>query len=185
MFVEIQGLGKVAVERSKRDRRMRITVRPGLVHVAVPREVTLESCRAFIIANILWIKTQTSKIECRTRIHNELMMGSPPITDREGAASKIISRCRELAGETGLGCSRITVRNQKTIWGSCSALNNISLNINLVRLPQRLMDYVILHELVHTKIRGHGRQFWDELDRYIPDSGRLRRELKKYLLRLF
>jgi len=184
MFVEIEGIGKVNIERSIRARRMRITVRPGSVRVAVPRGVPLESGRAFAVNQRLWICRQASRIECRTRLHNELLTDLPPITDREKASRKIILRCKELADETGLCFSRITIRSQKTIWGSCSAGNNISLNIKLARLPHKLMDYVILHELVHTRIKGHGRAFWEELDRYMVDSKSLRRELKKYLLRL-
>ncbi|MBN2298123.1 MAG: M48 family metallopeptidase [Deltaproteobacteria bacterium] len=184
MLMEIEGIGKVAVERSIRARRMRITVKPGLIRVSVPRGIPLETGRAFAMTHVPWICRQTSRIESRTQVHKELLADLPPITDREKASQMIISRCRELACETGLGFSRITIRDQKTIWGSCSSRNSISLNINLARLPERLMDYVIMHELVHTKIRGHGHDFWDELERYLPDSKSLRRELKKYLLRL-
>ena len=184
MLLVIEGAGKVSVERCMRAGRMRITVRPGLIRVSVPRGIPLESGRAFAVAQMAWISRQLLRIQARTRIHEELTAGLPQISDRAEASSVIISRCRELSAKTGLVFSRITIREQKTIWGSCSSGNTISLNINLARLPDRLRDYVILHELVHTKIRGHGRAFWDELDRYIPNARALRRELKRYLLRL-
>jgi len=79
--------------------------------------------------------------------------------------------------------ARASIRNQKTKWGSCSAKNNISLNINLVGLPDQLRDYVILHELVHTGIKNHSKKFWTELDKYTAGSAKeLSKKLRKYRL---
>jgi predicted metal-dependent hydrolase len=72
------------------------------------------------------------------------------------------------------------VRSQKTRWGSCSFNNNISLNVKLTRLPQELIDYVILHELAHTRIKNHGREFWKMLDGLIGDAKKLDRRLREY-----
>ena len=103
----------------------------------------------------------------------------PPITVIDEAKRKIVIRCEDLAQDFGFTYNRITVRNQKKRWGSCSTHNNINLNIKLVRLPQELMDYVILHELVHTKIKSHGSVFWDELDKYVGESKMLRARLAR------
>ncbi|MHC4325449.1 MAG: M48 metallopeptidase family protein, partial [Planctomycetota bacterium] len=66
---------------------------------------------------------------------------------------------------------------------SCSAKNNISLNINLARLPDELRDYVILHELVHTRIKNHSKKFWAELDKVIGGGAKeLSKKLRKYRL---
>ncbi len=54
--------------------------------------------------------------------------------------------------------------------------------MNLIRLPQKLQDYVILHELVHTKHKNHSKKFWKEMDRYVEDGKRLRREVGRYRL---
>jgi predicted metal-dependent hydrolase len=72
------------------------------------------------------------------------------------------------------------VRNQKTRWGSCSARNNINLNINLAHLPVELMDYIILHELAHTRITNHGPQFWKLLGDYIQHPREHDRALNQY-----
>jgi predicted metal-dependent hydrolase len=91
----------------------------------------------------------------------------------------------ELAKIHSIKYTRASIRNQKTKWGSCSAKNNISLNINLVRLPDELRDYVILHELVHTRFKNHSKMFWAELDRFVGgsprDSLRRAKELSKKL----
>jgi len=80
---------------------------------------------------------------------------------------------------------KYSIRNQKTRWGSCSNLNNINLNINLVSLTQDLMDYVILHELLHTKIKNHSKKFWAQLDKYVGGKAKyLDKRLKKHRLGL-
>ena len=75
---------------------------------------------------------------------------------------------------------KITVRNNRTRWGSCSKANNISLNLHLVRLPHHLCEYVILHELVHTVHKNHGKQFWELLQQLTGRARVLDRELSKY-----
>ncbi len=80
-------------------------------------------------------------------------------------AKKILPpRINELALKHGFQVNKITIRNNKRNWGSCSSKNNISLNLQLMKLPDDLIDYVLLHELVHTKIKNHGPQFWAKLD---------------------
>lgn len=86
-----------------------------------------------------------------------------------------------LAGKTGLRYNKLSIRNNKTNWGSCSAGSHISLNLNLMKLPDYLVDYVILHELAHTKVRNHGPAFWKLLDELTGNCGRkLAAELRKF-----
>ena len=66
-----------------------------------------------------------------------------------------------------------------TRWGSCSAKNNISLNILIAQLPKELQDYIILHELLHTRIKNHSKIFWTELDILIGNAKRIDSILKK------
>lgn len=81
------------------------------------------------------------------------------------AGKYLPQRIKELASAHGFSFSRVTVRNNKTRWGSCSRDNNISLHIQLMRLPRHLKDYIILHELVHTVHKNHGKQYWQLLDK--------------------
>lgn len=98
------------------------------------------------------------------------------------AKTLLIKRLFELAQQHGFAYNRVRIGNHKTKWGSCSSKNHISLNIQLARLPQALIDYVLLHELVHTKIKHHGKGFWKELDKYVNDLPKRRSELSGYLL---
>ena len=66
----------------------------------------------------------------------------------------------------------------KTRWGSCSAKNNINLNMLIMYLPKHLQDYIILHELVHTRIKNHSNHFWNVLDGIVGDARGMNKELK-------
>jgi predicted metal-dependent hydrolase len=92
----------------------------------------------------------------------------------------IAQRLETLAQRHGFSYQRLFVRSQKTRWGSCSMQNNINLNVHLICLPSELMDYVILHELVHTRIKDHSIQFWNCLAQCIEDPKALDRELTRY-----
>ncbi|PKO97241.1 MAG: hypothetical protein CVU12_01780 [Bacteroidetes bacterium HGW-Bacteroidetes-7] len=83
---------------------------------------------------------------------------------RKEAAALLPSRLSELAALHGFSYGRLALRNNVSNWGSCSARKNINLNIHLIRLPQELSDYVILHELAHLKHRNHGPEFHRLLD---------------------
>lgn len=90
-------------------------------------------------------------------------------------------RVELLARQHQLKFGKVTVRDNRSRWGSCSRDNSISLNIHLVRLPQRLCDYVILHELAHTVHRHHQKAFWDFLDELTGgNSAQLDKELMSY-----
>ncbi|HSO87345.1 MAG TPA: SprT family zinc-dependent metalloprotease [Draconibacterium sp.] len=96
-------------------------------------------------------------------------------------ARKILPpRLIELAQKHGFQVNKINIRNNKRNWGSCSARNNISLNLQMMKLPDELIDYILLHELVHTKIKNHGLLFWQKLDEL---TGSKARELSKQVRR--
>jgi predicted metal-dependent hydrolase len=181
----IDGIGEVLVEHSMRARRLRITVRPSGVRVAVPMGVALSRGMSFALANKEWIRGHLLRIDTIAMVHAESAKGIEVITNRKKAREKILKRLDELSERYGLPYRRVMVRNQKTRWGSCSERKTISLNIKLARLPDELMDYVIIHELLHTRIRGHAREFWRALDALVGDARRLRKELKSYCLDLW
>ncbi len=87
----------------------------------------------------------------------------------------------ELSMKHGFQFSRITIRNNKRNWGSCSSRNNISLNLQMMKLPDELIEYILLHELVHTKIKNHGPGFWQRLDELTDFKARgLSKQVRKY-----
>jgi len=96
------------------------------------------------------------------------------------------NRAKYLADKFGFTLNRVTVRDVRSRWGSCSSEKNISLNIHLMRLPEHLRDYIILHELCHTKHLNHSSKFWDLLnDVSQKKSDVYKTELKKFNPQVF
>lgn len=78
--------------------------------------------------------------------------------------------------------NRIHIRNQKSLWGSCTSEGTVNLNLNLIQLSGEMIDYVVLHELTHVRIRNHGPQFWSELSRVCPGARKIDREMRRICL---
>ena len=89
-------------------------------------------------------------------------------------------RTREIADFLGYEYKSVRVGYEKTRWGSCGGDNSIIYSVYLGLLPQELIDYVILHELTHTKVKNHGRDFWLLVCNAMPDAKEKREKLKKY-----
>lgn len=99
---------------------------------------------------------------------------------RNEAKTYLPERIRILAQAYGFTYNKVFVKNLKTRWGSCSAVNNINLNMHLMRLPEHLSDFIILHELCHTVHKNHGPLFHALLNKLVGNEKILNKELKKY-----
>lgn len=88
-------------------------------------------------------------------------------------------RIAELAANLGYTFEKVTIKNNRTNWGSCSNRKNINLNLHLMRLSDKLIDYIIVHELVHTRISNHGPGFKATMLKHFQDAAEMDRELKK------
>jgi predicted metal-dependent hydrolase len=95
------------------------------------------------------------------------------------ARAYLPGRVRELAERHGFSYRRLFIKDVRSRWGSCSVVNNINLALQLMRLGDDLVDYVILHELVHTKVKNHGVNFWKLLDQVSGDAKGLDKRLRK------
>ena len=164
--------------RSRRARRIIISVSPTKgVRVSIPVRTSFQRALEFVDIKKRWIQKHLAIIEKNE--HRKQTLGIPLQTiDKADAKKRITDRLSYLAGEHGFTCHNVTIRQQKTRWGSCSHKNNISLNIKLVLLPEEMLDYVILHELVHTRVHNHSRMFWAELDKYVVDSKAMAKRLR-------
>ncbi len=85
---------------------------------------------------------------------------------RSEARTHLLPLASNYAIQYGIKLGKLSLRTSRTRWGSCSSKNDISLNIHLLRLPERLMHYVVLHELAHTQEHNHSKAFWSLLDRF-------------------
>jgi len=183
-MVELKSVGTIKMERSFRARHISVSVRPFKgVRVAVPRGVSFANAEIFAQSKAGWIKKHLDKMKRMERAAQVLAEKHP--LDRQAARRRLVDRLNYLAVKYGFQYNRVFIKTQKTLWGSCSGKNNINLNVNLVRLPDELIDYTILHELVHTRIKNHGQRFWAQLDILLGDAEKLDRALNAYNFLLF
>ncbi|NHZ85147.1 MAG: DUF45 domain-containing protein, partial [Planctomycetia bacterium] len=129
---------------------------------------------SFVLHKFDWIKKQ------QNRFNNKVNVTKLTNSVTAEEKSKIIKRVEHLANKYCFSYGKLTLRTMKTRWGSCTAQNNISLNIGLIALPNELRDYIILHELVHTKTKNHSKEFWSELGRSIHNPKLLSRKLRQH-----
>ena len=177
--VELSSVGTVLLERSPRAKRISVSIRPFKgVRVAVPYGVSFDQALRFARSKAGWINKHRGKMAQLELKARELSRAGA--IDRAAARKILVARLDYLAGKYGFTYNRVFIRNQKTRWGSCSTKNNINLNVNLVRLPDELIDCTLLHELVHTRIKNHSQKFWAEMDRLLGDAKRIDKKLRAY-----
>ncbi len=173
-YVNYPEIGEVLFEKSRKAKRVIISIKsPINIRVAVPRFVTIRKAESFVLHKLNWIKKQQNKLNNKVNVFKLTKSASTK------EKSRIIKRVEHLAIKYGFTYGKVTFRNMKTRWGSCTAQNNISLNIGLIALPSELTDYIILHELVHTKIKNHGKEFWNKLGSIIHNPKSLSKRLKQ------
>lgn len=99
---------------------------------------------------------------------------------RQEAEDVLPARLRQLAETSGFSYRSVAIRHLKSRWGSCDQDRDIKLNLFLMQLPWHLIDYVLMHELMHTRIMEHGPRFWRAMEAQLPDIRTLRKEIRAY-----
>jgi predicted metal-dependent hydrolase len=231
-LIEIQGIGPVLFQPSKKAQRLSIKLKPfEPIKVVVPITMHAKEALNFVHSNKKWILENMSKVKAKEndltifdentkfktrsfalrikqsqlpQVRMHLKEGiltieypqhhdvkSGPIQEnirygieealRVTAKNYLPHRLHELAQLHGFSYNRIFIKNLKSRWGSCSYVNNINLNLHLMRLPDILIDSVLLHELCHTVEKNHGPNFWKLLDKVSNGKARmLDKEMKNY-----
>ena len=168
------------LRKSARARRMRLAVYcDGSVVVTTPFGFEESVAERFIREKAQWL---LSKISFFKQFEGRVAVKHTKTEYRKlkaDAYAPVVARVDHFNALYGFRFSRITIRNQKTRWGSCSRKGNLNFNYKIALLPQRLADYIIVHELCHLGEFNHSKKFWDLVARAIPDHDELRKELKK------
>ena len=155
----------------------------------VPKKLDLELLKESWIIEMK--STDSIDLQLRVRENNKLII-TGKIEDIESVKKLINQWCRikcrnvftemmeSLAQEHGFHFKRLSFRSQKTLWGSCSGNKNISLNSKLLFMPERIVKYVMIHELCHTVEMNHSSRFWTLVEECDPDFRIHRVQLKKF-----
>lgn len=174
---------KVTVIRSNR-KTVAIQVNSDLsVTVRAPRSVSEKDIEEILKKKEAWISKHIEKIkETKERVEaepTEKLTREKVIALAEEALKVIPERVDYFAKVIGVTYGKITVRNQKTRWGSCSSKGNLNFNCLLMLAPPEVLDYVVVHELCHRKQMNHSKAFWLEVEKVLPDYKEVRKWLKE------
>jgi hypothetical protein len=162
--------------RHRRARRYLLRVDPdGRVRVTIPRGGSRRAADAFAARNLDWIRTQRAKLP---------PLVAPAVDERRAwmaqARRELPPRLLALAAEHGLTVTRVSIRNQRSRWGSCGRDGHISLNWRLVRMPAWVRDYVIVHELMHLRRMDHSPAYWQLVAAAYPQHAEAREWLRAH-----
>ena len=158
-------LGEVTLRKSRRARRVSIRVHPARgVVVTVPYFVPYQVGVTFLESRREWVLEALQRARARNA---DLPEGEDVESLRAQAKAYLPARLRELADRHGFRYNRVTIKHNTSNWGSCSSKGNINLNLNLMRVPRPLQDYILLHELTHLHHADHGSAFHAELERLL------------------
>lgn len=157
----------------------------GAVLLRVPNRLSAHELQDFLNREQSWIWQKTEQMQ--SRIKQRETTGATPVDELsreelEKIKEKIGSRVSYYSKIMGVTVGKITIRNQKTRWGSCSSKGNLNFNYQLYYLPNELLDYVVVHELSHRRHMNHSAEFWTEVEKYCPDYKTYRKQLKEYCL---
>lgn len=178
---------EVEIIRSKR-RSMAIQIRTdGSVVVRVPMHASDRAIKRFVSAHARWIADNRGQMfERRKKLadnpYDIPAWESLSAADKKIAKQKIMEHVDYYARRMEIDYGSISMRNQKSRWGSCSSKGNLNFNYRLAYLPEELLDYVVVHELAHRRYMDHSAAFWEEVETYYPAYKKCRQMLNDILL---
>lgn len=171
----------IKIIRSDRKTLALQILRDGTPVVRAPLTASEKDIKRFIESNSAWLEKHLKKVneQIESAKDNKLTFEEiQALADK--ALEYIPKRCAYFAPIVGVTYGRITIRNQKSKWGSCSSKGNLNFNCLLMLMPEKVIDAVIVHELCHRKEMNHSDRFYAEVLRVMPDYNEYNRWLKQH-----
>ena len=154
--------------RYSKIKNVYIQIKEGKVIVKAPKKVSKKEIEKIIKQKSDWIQKALEK-EIKKQ-------EKQPLYTKEEFKRIIEKNVNELVQLTGLKPNKITIKQIKYAWGSCSSKKNITLNLELIKYSQEAIRYVILHELCHIKYMNHSKDFWNLVEKYMPNYKQVKKE---------
>lgn len=169
------------IRKSKRAKSLRVTVSHRGVFVTVPYRLPLRHAEHFLKSRIDWVQKALCRLSPK---QPSPWTGTAAEYHRYRARAKklVTERVKHWAGAHGFSYRRISIKNHRSKWGSCSKTSNLNFNYRLIFLPPELVDYVVVHELCHLRHLNHSKKFWQVARSVLPDVIELRRRMRQYHL---
>ena len=170
-LVKIAGLSVLLVRSSRKTLAVQIRA-DGTVIARAPLRMPKDRILCFLSEKASWIRMQQGKMQEREKMRQQACIHLDAAQEkelRERAKAVLAQRTAYFARQIGVTYGRITVRDQKTRWGSCSQTGNLNFNFRLILAPSEVLDYVVVHELCHRRQMNHSAQFWQEVAQVLPD----------------
>ena len=147
-----------------------IQIKDGKVIVKAPRRVSKKEIEKILEQKSEWIQ---KTIEKGTKKQEK-----KPLYTKEEFKKIVEKHANELIKQTGLMPNKITIKQIKYAWGSCSSKKNITINLELIKYSKQAIRYVILHEFCHIKYMNHSKDFWNLVEKYMPNYKQVKKEFK-------
>lgn len=172
---------ELEIRRSNRKTMTIEVTKEAKVLVRAPYRMPLSEIQRFVNEKSDWIEKHIQKMREKQREVSEVeRLTTEQIRELAELAIKVIpQRVAYYAKIIDVTYGRITIRNQKTRWGSCSGKGNLNFNCLLMLTPPEVLDYVVVHELCHRKEMNHSKWFWNEVEKVLPDYRERRKWLKE------
>lgn len=168
------------LRKQRRTKHLRLRVfGDGRVVVSAPTWLGTRVVERFVLSKMAWIEEKLSFLQRAPQRKSRAVQKKEFRESRDQALTLVRARIAELNTVYGFSFGRITIRNQRTRWGSCSSQKNLSFNYRLLFLPPKEQDYIIVHELCHLREMNHSPRFWTLVEKTVPEYRELRRMLRE------
>lgn len=181
-LIQLQNKFPLEIKTSNYAKQIRITVHhDGRVTAVKPQKVSFERFLFFVENKISWIEEKihfflTHPITLYPKIHRSK---KEILLYRKQARTLVQNRLEYFNQFYRYSYNKVFIKNQKTRWGSCSKNKNLNFNYKIVLLPEKLQDYIIVHELCHLGEFNHSKKFWNLVEKTIPDYLTIKKDLRK------
>lgn len=167
-----------SIKRSNRAKRLRLAVYyDGSLIVTIPKNFPSSKVEKYIIEKSKWVLEKLEYFK-KLSYSNALRIKDDQFEVYKDEAKKVIERrIKHFNKNYGFKFGKITIKAQKTKWGSCSKKGNLNFNFKIMVLPKDIRDYIIVHELCHIKEQNHSNKFWNLVAMTIPDYLSIKKQL--------
>lgn len=167
------------LKRSQRAKRMRLTVYcTGDFVVTAPNHLQENNIDRYLIQKSRWVLEKIDFFEDLHKNKPQIMADLDDKAMREKALELVTKKVKKFNRKLKLKYNEITIKDQKTCWGSCSKKKNLNFNWRIALLPDHLADYIVVHELCHLKEFSHSRRYWNLVASILPNFEELVKDLK-------